>query len=1126
MITPALFNMDRVPTLEKLTRSAWFAFVAELEVYRARGGSRRLKELIIPSCLLLLAARLEHLQARDQRDRVPLRDMSDDDVMEGIDALFSPRSTIEAMDQFGTIAMTTRTLSVEGVLEYVQQYSVCKERCNPAVQPTDKWLRKAFVKGLRPSRLQDRVSALGPDSLQHAMMLAIDEADALVAMMREVRHMSGPSLGEAPSPARPVRPLPASGGAAARPVPPPAREPSRPESGRPIGACFGCGAMGHRQRDCPSRSPQDDRGRQVGERPRDAPRGDRPQEDRAREPMRWSREAGSLRRDPRPAHGKVAGGDGLRRVDVVLKGTDGTISARALLDSGASREFVSHDTYERLLSVGVVSKRSATAIKQLSGTCSADMELSLMLRIEGNSSRSVEVPIRPVVVAGLDEDMILSLPLLESTGLLSLLAGEQPAPASDFEDTPDTDDVGVQVDISEYDGTLPDVSGAEDEVALRALLAEYSDIFGPLPREGADVPAMRITLKQGMVPRYIPPRRMSPAMQEVVAGEVSAWSQDGIIRPSSSEVSAPVVLVAKREGGYRLCIDYRELNRCTVDLRFPIESTRAVLERLARKGVYGKLDLRTGFHQLLLDEESRPLTAFSVQGGLWEFCRVQFGLKNGPTYFQQSMVSVLGGLVGQVCEIFIDDIVVYGVDSRSFMDNLRLVFGRLRDRRLRVKGSKCTLGQKSIEYLGHVVTPVGIALSEERKQGLQGVQPPVNVSQLRSFLGMATYFRPFIRNFAQVAKPLHSMCSEKKTFMWTDAAQEAFDELKAAILSAPLLHFLDYEKEIVVRTDASQVGVGGILLQKEGGKEMVVCYVSRAFNETEARWATIEQEGYAVYFAITSFDHYIRGHRFVVETDHRNLMFLHKSVAPKIIRWRLRLQAYDFDIVHIPGHCNAIADALSRCLAGKDMPHGSDIMVVHNAVVGHRGVKRTIELLQESGVEWASMQSDVEAFIRSCPTCQKVRLGQGNVAAAVKTTMVKEPFSVVAVDTIGPITADAYGNAYVVVLIDCFSRFVELTPAKDATALEAARALLSVFGRYGIPKSVRSDNGPQFAASVVDNMLHLMGVGHDFSIPHRPESNGLVERANKEVNRHLRSLIMDQRNGETWSLYLPSFNAS
>eukprot|EP00762_Andalucia_godoyi_P007957 ANDGO_01279.mRNA.1 Retrovirus-related Pol polyprotein from transposon 412 len=424
-------------------------------------------------------------------------------------------------------------------------------------------------------------------------------------------------------------------------------------------------------------------------------------------------------------------------------------------------------------------------------------------------------------------------------------------------------------------------------------------------------------------------------------------------------------------------------------------------------------------------------------------------------------------------------------------------------------------------YVGHCVDGNGIHLTDDRIQGLLGLQPPKTTAQLRSFVGMANYMRAFIPHFAEIAKPLHRLCSDKVPFKWDAICDQAFADIKRAVASAPILYHLDYSKPIVLRTDASMIGIGGTLLQRADGVDRPVCYLSRAFSEAESRWSTIEQEAFAVYYCITSLSHYLLGHRFTVETDHRNLVYLEKSVVPKLVRWRLRLQEYDFDVVHIAGRENVVADALSRCLVAVTS-HDDEIKEAHNCIVGHRGIQATIDLLKQQGHSWPSMRSDVEMFLKTCPTCQKVRSSASDDAGTVlHTTAVAEPFHTVAIDTVGPLPADASGNRYVLVALDCFTRFVEMRASPAATAAEAATFLLEIFGRYGAPKYLRSDNGAQFVASVTQQLLLHIGTRPAYTIAYRPQSNGIVERANGEVGRHLRAIVMDRRLTNHWSQALP-----
>ena len=1131
-------ELTQVPYLERLSSSQWAKFVADFESYRGRGGQRRVRSLISDTAMRTITLRLRFTKAGQPPADAARRgesgesggareDPAGDDraFVQAVSAMFAPRSPLEAYDRFREVNMTAKGPSVDAVLAYIQAYDRVETLC-AAVMPPQERLLKLFVAGLRPPRLSERVEFRSPRSLEEAKGLAVEEADAMAYTIRESSRSTseGPSdqpprgspmpprrpgpHDSAPSPRPPPRPVPRPDGPRMDPRPDQPRPAWRPQEQprpRPDGAeitCHTCGEKGHISPTCP---------------------------------MKWQRVGNRMSRGPDDsrAQGKAArvvdsAPDGLRRVRVTLKTPQGEVQTDALLDSGATGEFISTPLYEKLIAIGATAKDAPRKVQLMTGIIATGMQVMCTMHIDKALSplvgRDLQLPVTLLVADGADEDLIIGMPLMETTGLNVLLgqpreqAVESPAVMDDG-----GDDNGELADEfgQGHDGTLPEIPDVPGAQRLKSLVVEFSPIFGELPPQGARVKPMMIELKPGQAPKPIPPRKASQAMRKVICDEVESWQKLGIIRPSSSPYSSPVVVVKKKDGTYRPCVDYRDLNDCTVDIKFPLQNTKTVLERMAGMRVFGTIDLRSGFHQIPVDAASQHLTAFATFDGFFEFTRVQFGLKNGPSFFQQTMMNVLAGLVGTACEVFIDDIIVYAVDFNGFLANLRRVFERIRDHDMRIKGSKCHLGLNSVEYLGHIVNGDGIALSDARKQGIIDMKPPTTASQMRSFMGMANYFRSFVRNFAAVAKPLHALCSDIAAFVWTPGAESAFECIKDAIRNAPLLHHIDYTKPIILRTDASNHGIGGVLLQPQDEQEAPVCYFSKAFTPTETNWSTIEQEAFGVYYCITHAEHYLRGHRFTVETDHRNLVYIHRATAPKIVRWKLRLQEYDFDIKHIAGKSNVVADALSRCHVTIVLPHQATIMKVHNATVGHRGVRLTEALLREGGEEWPSMREDIDAFIKACPTCQKVRLGQGSMAAALSTTEARQPFEVAAIDTMGPLPMDGYGNQYLIAIIDCFTRFVELRATRGVTAMDAAGALLDVFGRYGVPRMVRSDQGTQFTSRVVDNMLALMGSARQFTIPHRPEANGIVERVNQEIGRHLRAIVFDHRVSETWSASLP-----
>ena len=1142
-------SLAQVPFLDRLAAGEWFRFLREYEAYQARGGQRSVRELVSASALRVISLRVRlGADAAGEATEEASRADPEKQFVAAVSALFAPRTVLEAYDRFIEITMSAKTPSVDAVLSYLQAYDRQEVLCQ-AVLPPAKKLQKLFVRNLRPQRLSERVEFKEPKTLEEAKRFAVEEAEYLVQLIREtaksqadagkpekfstasaaavVQTQRAPASKQegraAPVQAR-VQPSQPGFSAGTQDNKAAAASGGGPASGGAMAAtytCFACGKPGHRARECPNKGGEpawqrDDQGRLTRK------------EQQAPVKSKHAKAVAAVAGEQ-----GAAAGDGLRRVLVTLKTPTGTLETMALLDSGATHEFVSSQLYDRLLGIGVLVQRCRREVRLMTGTATAGLEVRCSLRIDATLNqlvgRTLEVPVTLVVVDEADEELVLGMPLMEASGLNALLA-PAPADGTALEPTQQQESDEQQHDVEDeeleeygagHDGTLPTIAAGPCAAPLRALVEEYQDVFGELPAQPAKVPPMTIQFVSDKVPKPQPPRRTSPAMQQVIRNDISKWLELGIVKPSSAPFSAPIVVVKKKGGEYRTCVDYRDLNNCTVDMKYPLQNTKTVLERMAGRHIFGTLDLRSGFHQVPIAPDSQQATAFATSDGLYEFTRVQFGLKNGPAYFQQIMSEVLHGLVGHCCEVFIDDIIIYADDAHQFVHALRQVFQRLREHDMRLKGSKCQLGLAQVAYLGHVVDGTGIALSEERKQGLIDLQPPKTTSQLRSFMGMAGYFRTFIQGFATVSKPLHRLCSDKVVFSWSPTEQQAFDSLKTAIQNAPMLHHLDYSRPIILQTDASAAGIGGVLLQRDGNKEQPVCFVSKAFSEAEAKWSTIEQEAFGIFYCVITLQHYLLGHHFTVETDHRNLVYIHRAVAPKIVRWRLRLQEFDFDVVHIAGKDNNTADALSRCLLAKEQPHTDDIAQFHNALVGHRGVRLTEQLLREGGREWPTMRDDIAAFVNSCPTCQKVRLGQGSVAAALATTAVYAPFEVVAVDTIGPLPTDSAGNKYVIVAVDCFSRFVELRAAPDATAREAAQALLDVFGRYGAPRQLRSDNGTQYTAQLVKQLLQLVGTTPEFTIPYRPESNGIVERANQEIGRHLRAIVFDRRLRSCWSETLP-----
>ena len=550
-----------------------------------------------------------------------------------------------------------------------------------------------------------------------------------------------------------------------------------------------------------------------------------------------------------------------------------------------------------------------------------------------------------------------------------------------------------------------------------------------------------------------------------------------------------------------------------------------------------------------------------------------FGPKQVPSAFQQRVSQeVLNGLEGHGVESYIDDFALHDEDFDGFLDKLRDLLQRLRDKDLRLNGKKCVLGADEIEFLGHVVNGKGVRHTEKRKEALQKIQAPVNTKQLRSFLGMAGYFRDSIPGFAKLVKPLTLITSKKVQFSYRDswegsAQQQAFEHIKKAIMDSEMLEFVNYDYPLRVRTDASVDGCGAMLFQVIDGREIPVAYLSKTFSETERNWSTMEQETYGVFWAIITWEHYLLGHEFEVETDHKNILWLYRSNVPKILRWRLRLQEFDFSVRHLSGVKNVVADGLSR-LVGEPKPQArwacsvtqvlselqgrrrqvrwaaslnadtsksepgkktfplskellKEIETCHNEIVGHKGIRSVERRMRAAGCTAPYLRDHIQYYIDNCPLCQKISAGQGSIAASLATISVSECGEEWSVDTIGPLPPDEHGNEYVIAAVCGFSRFVFMKAAKSTEALEAAQFLLELAGIFGLPRYFRTDNGPQYDNALVEALLALVGSERYPGIAYRPESNGMIERVNKEIVRHLRFIVHARRVRKYWWKYLP-----
>lgn len=423
-------------------------------------------------------------------------------------------------------------------------------------------------------------------------------------------------------------------------------------------------------------------------------------------------------------------------------------------------------------------------------------------------------------------------------------------------------------------------------------------------------------------PISVAPYRLSPARQAELRAEINSMLTQGIIEEADSPWAAPVVMVPKKDGNKRICIDFRLLNAITVPDVYPLPRMDDLLHSAKQSNFMSTVDLRSGYWQIKILEKDRDKTAFITPFGLYRFLKMPFGLRNAPGTFQR-MIDRLKIELDEVNILaYLDDIIILSPTFDKHLADLQQVFTKLREFNLTANRVKCHFCCPSIKYLGHVITPGGISTNPEKIEAISKMKEPNNVKQLQTFLQTCSWYRRFVPEFAKTAKPLSDLIKKDATWEWKSPQQNAFDTLKALLTSAPILRQADGSKEFIIKSDASSYAIGAVLVQGEGLEEHPVEYASRLLLPAERNYSTTEREALAVVWAVAKFRGYIEGTAITVVTDHQALKWLMtlKSPTGRLARWALQLQPYNLKIQYTPGRSNLVADTLSRPPLLEDPP--------------------------------------------------------------------------------------------------------------------------------------------------------------------------------------------------------------
>ncbi|KAI3514654.1 hypothetical protein L1887_13250 [Cichorium endivia] len=444
------------------------------------------------------------------------------------------------------------------------------------------------------------------------------------------------------------------------------------------------------------------------------------------------------------------------------------------------------------------------------------------------------------------------------------------------------------------------------------VVRDYPEVFpDDLPGLPPDRQVeFRIDLVPGTAPLAKAPYRLAPAELKELMTQLQELLDKGFIRPSSSPWGAPILFVKKKDGSMRMCIDYRDLNKVTIKNRYPLPRIDDLFDQLQGAGHFSKIDLRSGYHQLKVRDEDVEKTAFRTRYGHFEFLVMPFGLTNAPAAFMDLMNRVCKPFLDKFVIVFIDDILIYSKSEAEHKEHLKMVLETLKREKLYAKLSKCEFWIGEVQFLGHVVNKDGIKVDPAKIEAVMNWEKPKNPTEIRSFLGLAGYYRRFIEGFSKIACPLTLLTKKNEKFVWTDKQEEAFELLKKKLCEAPILSLPEGTEDFAVYSDASGLGIGCVLTQR--GK--VIAYASRQLKEHELNYPTHDKELAAVIHALKIWRHYLYGTQCKLFTDHQSLQYLfsQKDLNARQRRWIEVFKDYDCEILYHPGKANIVADALSR----------------------------------------------------------------------------------------------------------------------------------------------------------------------------------------------------------------------
>lgn len=707
--------------------------------------------------------------------------------------------------------------------------------------------------------------------------------------------------------------------------------------------------------------------------------------------------------------------------------------------------------------------------------------------------------------------------------------------------------------------------------AVKEIIQDFHDIFqepeGLPPRRACD---HTINLIPGAKPINLRPYRHNPALKDEIEKQITEMLSSGVIQHSQSPFSSPAILVKKKDGTWRLVIDYRQLNNITVKTKYPVPVIEELLDELTGAKWFTKLDLRSGYHQIRMAEGEEPKTAFQTHSGHYEYKVMSFGLTGAPATFLKAMNDTLKSVLRKFALVFFDDILIYSPTLSSHLEHLKQVLQLLRNHHWKVKLSKCSFGQQQLSYLGHIIGVNGVATDPSKVQDVLDWAVPVSTKKLRGFLGLAGYYRKFVKNFGIISKPLTQLLRKGVPYVWTTETDNAFNTLKQALASAPVLALPNFQKTFTVETDASDCGIGAVLSQDKHP----IAYVSKALGPRTRGLSTYEKECMAILLAVDHWRSYLQHGEFIILTDHHSLMHLsdQRLHTPWQHKAFTKLLGLQYKICYRKGSSNAAADALSRKFQDSD----SEILAISSSVPqwlmeatqgyekdaqaakllstlaihsekhihyfldngiiryknriwvgnnpelqlklirelhaspagGHSGFPVTYRKIKQL-FAWPNMKKMIKESVQSCQACLQAKPDRLKYPGLLQPLPVPEgSWQAVSLDFTEGLPKSAGYNC-ILVVVDRFSKYAHFVALKHPfTAIDVAQAyMFHIYKLHGLPQTIVSDRDKIFTNQLWEQLFLRAGTKLHYSSAYHPQSDGQTERVNQCLEIYLRCFV-------------------